>query len=55
MCQATGARSALRALSTPVPFDWILADRMTLSLNRERVWVDTAAFAALLDRVRSTP
>ena len=41
-------RSTLRALTTPIPDAWIDADRTTLMLQIERVWVDVLAFTALL-------
>src|SRR5690606_6312686 len=41
-------RSTLRALTTPIPVEWIVADRMTLGLKREAVWVDVNAFTDLL-------
>ena len=41
-------RSTLRALTTPVPVEWIEADRTTLMLKREIVWVDVHTFTALL-------
>lgn len=44
----TALRSALLALTTPIPFDWIEADRATLALNWNVVWTDLRAFSALL-------
>lgn len=44
-------RSALGALTTPVPFDWIQADRRTLAVDCGRVWVDVTAFTRLLAEV----
>lgn len=41
-------RSTLRALTTPVPIEWIEADRTTLMLKQDVVWVDVHAFKALL-------
>lgn len=41
-------RSTLSALITPIPFQWIEADRATLMLKRDAVWVDVHAFTALL-------
>lgn len=41
-------RSTLRALTTPIPFEWIEADRTTLMLKRDAVWVDVNSFTALL-------
>ena len=41
-------RSTLRALTTPIPFEWIEADRTTLLLKRDDVWVDVHEFMALL-------
>jgi len=41
-------RSTLRALTTPVPFEWIQADRMTLALKSDAIWVDVNAFTGLL-------
>ncbi|KAB2866990.1 MAG: hypothetical protein F9K46_01230 [Anaerolineae bacterium] len=41
-------RSALRALTKVVDIEWIQADRMTIGLKREVVWVDVIAFQKLL-------
>ncbi|MEO8396403.1 MAG: NB-ARC domain-containing protein, partial [Chloroflexota bacterium] len=41
-------RSTLRALTTPIPVEWIEADRTTLALKHEGVWVDVREFTALL-------
>ncbi|MBZ0321006.1 MAG: hypothetical protein K8L91_31615 [Anaerolineae bacterium] len=41
-------RSALRALTKAVEIEWIQADRMTIGLKREVVWVDVIAFQTLL-------
>ena len=41
-------RSTLRALTTPVPFEWIEADRSTLALKQNVSWVDVHEFSALL-------
>ena len=41
-------RSTLRALTTPIPFEWIDADRTTLMLRRDVVLVDVHAFTSLL-------
>ncbi len=41
-------RSTLRALTTAIPVEWLKADRMTLALREEQVWVDVSAFSALL-------
>lgn len=41
-------RSTLHSLTAPVPFEWIQSDRGSISLNRERVWIDTDEFRALL-------
>ena len=46
-------RSTLRALTTPIPVEWIVADRMTLGLKREAVWVDVNAFTDLLARTNT--
>ena len=41
-------RSTLLALTTPVPLTWIDADRTTVGLKRDTVWVDVRAFTDLL-------
>jgi DNA-binding SARP family transcriptional activator len=41
-------RSTLRVLTAAVPVEWIQADRMTLQLKQDAVWVDASAFEALL-------
>lgn len=41
-------RSTLRALTSPIPIEWIEADRTTLILKREVIWVDTVAFTSLI-------
>ncbi len=41
-------RSTLRALMTPIPFEWIEADRTTLMLKADAVWVDVNAFTTLI-------
>src|SRR5690606_25126418 len=41
-------RSTLRALTTAIPQPWIQADRLTVALRRDAVWVDVGAFLALL-------
>ncbi len=41
-------RSTLRALTTAIPFEWIEADRSTLMLKSDAVWVDVNAFTALI-------
>jgi DNA-binding SARP family transcriptional activator len=41
-------RSALYSLTTSVPVEWIDADRMTVGLIREAVWVDVGAFTSVL-------
>jgi len=46
-------RSALVALSSVLPERWLTADRQTLALKREVVWVDTREFLALLAQSRS--
>jgi DNA-binding SARP family transcriptional activator len=46
-------RSTLRALTTPIPVEWIMADRMTLGLKREVVWVDVNAFTDLLSHTNT--
>jgi DNA-binding SARP family transcriptional activator len=44
----TALRSTLRTLTTPIRVEWIEADRTTLRVNREQVWVDVHAFTKLL-------
>jgi DNA-binding SARP family transcriptional activator len=41
-------RSTLRALTTPVPVEWIQADRATLALTPDGAWVDVNRFTGLL-------
>jgi DNA-binding SARP family transcriptional activator len=41
-------RSALLALATPITVDWIEADRTTVGLQRDAVWVDIHIFSATL-------
>jgi len=49
----TALRSALRALTAPLPVAWIQADRTTLELTRGKVWVDVRAFTELLSHSSS--
>ena len=46
-------RSTLRALTRPIPFEWIEADRTTLMLRRDVIWVDVHAFTSLLSESAS--
>ncbi len=46
-------RSTLHALITAIPIKWIEADRTTLMLNREVIWVDVHAFTSLLSGYQS--
>ncbi len=46
-------RSTLRALTTTVPIEWIQADRSTLALKQDVVWVDVKAFTGLLSQCGS--
>ena len=46
-------RSTLRALTTPIPLEWIQADRTTLALNRDVTWIDVNAFTELLSRTNA--
>lgn len=41
-------RTTLRALTMPIPVQWIQADRQTLLLKREQVWADVNSFTDLL-------
>jgi len=41
-------RSALLALATPITVDWIEADRTTVGLKRDAMWVDIHAFSVAL-------
>ncbi len=41
-------RSTLRTLTTPLPFEWIEADRSALMLKRKVTWVDVHEFSAHL-------
>ncbi len=43
-------RSALHSLTKPIPIDWIQADRTTITLNHEQVWVDVKVFSELLNK-----
>lgn len=49
----TALRGTLPALTSLFPGRWLLADRQTLQLDHEAVWVDTNAFLALLAQHRS--
>jgi DNA-binding SARP family transcriptional activator len=44
----TALRSTLLTLSSLVPQSWLAADRQTIRLKQEEVWVDTRQFLALL-------
>src|SRR5512135_1469376 len=44
----TALRSTLPSLTSLVPDDWLDADRMTIALNREAIWVDVTVFLSLL-------
>ncbi len=46
-------RSTLPALTSPFSESWLIADRQTIGLKREAVWVDTGEFLALLAQSRS--
>lgn len=46
-------RSTLPALTAHLPEGWIIADRMTLALLRESVWVDVHEFLNLLAQSRA--
>ncbi len=41
-------RSTLRDLTASIPFEWIEADRISLRLKHEVVWVDVNAFTSLV-------
>ena len=41
-------RSTLSALTTPIPIEWIQADRTLLEVNREALWIDVNVFLELL-------
>lgn len=43
-------RSTLRALTTAIPVEWIQADRMSMALKRDAVWVDVNAFIGFLSQ-----
>src|SRR5512140_1332756 len=55
----TRARAALRstlpALTSPIPVSWLEADRSTLVVKHEAIWIDVIAFRTLLARSRSHP
>ncbi|MCA9903345.1 MAG: hypothetical protein KC547_05770 [Anaerolineae bacterium] len=44
-------RSTLRALTADIPIEWIAADRMTVALKRDVIWVDVFEF---MRRLRAT-
>lgn len=44
-------RSTLSALTTGVPVPWIEADRRTVGLKADAVWVDVRAFLALVEQI----
>src|SRR5262249_16556248 len=44
----TALRSTLRALTTPLTLEWIEAERTTLMLKPDAVWVDVHAFTTLV-------
>ncbi len=46
-------RSTLPSLSSLVPESWLTADRQTIRLKRESVWIDAREFLALLAKSRS--
>jgi DNA-binding SARP family transcriptional activator len=46
-------RSTLPALTSLFPESWLTADRQTIGLKREAIWVDTGEFLALLAQSRS--
>ncbi|MEP7286619.1 MAG: NB-ARC domain-containing protein [Chloroflexota bacterium] len=46
-------RSTLPALTMLVPDEWLVADRATITLNREAVWIDVGTFLGLLAQSRS--
>lgn len=46
-------RSTLPALTSLFSESWLIADRQTIGLKREAVWVDTGEFLALLTQSRS--
>lgn len=41
-------RSTLRALTVAVPVEWVAADRASLALKPDQVWVDVNAFTGLI-------
>lgn len=43
-------RSALRTLTKSIALEWIEADRMTVGLKRETIWVDVNVFLELLNQ-----
>ncbi len=46
-------RSTLMALTNPIPIQWIQADRTTLALIHDAVWVDVNAFRELINFTKS--
>jgi DNA-binding SARP family transcriptional activator len=49
----TAMRSTLPSLTSLIPDGWLDADRMSIALNREALWVDVTAFLSLLAQTRS--
>ncbi|MCL4251677.1 MAG: hypothetical protein KJ065_26230 [Anaerolineae bacterium] len=41
-------RSTLRALTVDIPVDWLSADRMTVALKRDAIWIDVFEFTQRL-------
>ncbi len=46
-------RSTLSTLTTAAPFPWIEAERSTIGLNHDAVWVDVKAFRSLIKQASS--
>ncbi|MBK8022661.1 MAG: hypothetical protein IPK19_14820 [Chloroflexi bacterium] len=44
----TALRSVLTSLTSPVPVDWLQADRATLAIAPDSLWADVSAFVDLL-------
>ncbi|MBL8134815.1 MAG: hypothetical protein JNL42_23345 [Anaerolineae bacterium] len=49
----TSLRTTLAALSAAVPVEWVEADRSTLAIKPEALWVDVCAFIDLMRRAGS--
>jgi DNA-binding SARP family transcriptional activator len=48
-------RSTLYSLTSLPPAEWVVVDRNSLELNREKVWIDASEFLSLLTQRRLHP